>query len=169
MLNLVGTGSHLRVFKELNQIDYLYSDILDANRAEDGISLRYRFGYERGYNDSLIASYLDDRPCSFFEMMVALALRCEEHIMEDPDAGDRVGTWFWEMVDSLGLGDMNDISYDEQVLYEVIDRFHDKRYFSDGRGGLFTVPGYAGDIRKLDIWYQMCAYLEYISNKKGNL
>ena len=41
-------------------------------------------------------------------MMIALAIRCEEHIMDDPDAGDRTGQWFWSMLVSLGLGSMDE-------------------------------------------------------------
>ena len=60
---------------------------MDADRAEDGINLRYRFGYENGYESAMIASCLDNRPCSVLEMMVALAIKIEEQIMDDPDNG----------------------------------------------------------------------------------
>lgn len=52
----------------------------------------------------MIASYLDNRPCSVLEMIIALAIRLEEHIMDDPDIGNRTGQWFWDMIVSLGLG-----------------------------------------------------------------
>ena len=81
---------------------------MDADRAEDGINLRYRFGYENGYESAMIASYLDDRPCSVLEMMVALSMKMEEQIMDDPDIGDRTSVWFWKMIDNLGLGTMHD-------------------------------------------------------------
>ena len=77
---------------------------MDGNRAEDGIDLRYRFGHEQHYSDAMVASFLDDRPCSVLEMMIALSIRCEEHIMDDPDVGNRTGQWFWSMIASLGSG-----------------------------------------------------------------
>jgi len=50
---------------------------MDGNRAEDGIDLRYRFGYEKEYEGSTIASYLDNSPCSVLEMLIALAFRAK--------------------------------------------------------------------------------------------
>ena len=46
----------------------------------------------------MISAYLDNKTCSVLEMMIALAIRCEEHIMDDPDVGNRTGQWFWKDV-----------------------------------------------------------------------
>ncbi|MDR1541573.1 MAG: hypothetical protein LBU32_26995 [Clostridiales bacterium] len=78
------------------------------NRAEDGIDLRYRFGYEHRYENPMIATYLDRRPSSVLEMPVALSMRCKESIMDDPDACDRTGRCLWNMIANLGLGSLND-------------------------------------------------------------
>ena len=48
---------------------------MDENRAEDGVELRYRFGYEHGLDGATIAGCLDNRDCSVLEMMVALSIR----------------------------------------------------------------------------------------------
>ena len=85
----------------LHSVQFTYTIDMDANRESDGEALRYRFGYECGYPDAMIASCLDDHPCSVLEMMVALSLRCEESIMRDYDIGDRTHVWFWEMIKSL--------------------------------------------------------------------
>ena len=95
--------SYRRLFYKLHDTEFTYTIPMDGNRAEDGIELRYRFGREQGYRDAVIANCLDIRPCSILEMMIALAIRCEEHIMEDPDIGNRTGQWFWSMLVSLGL------------------------------------------------------------------
>ena len=79
--------SYRKLFIRLHDTEFTYTIPMDGNRAEDGIDLRYRFGREHSYPDAVIASYLDDRPCSILEMMTALAIRCEEHIMDDPDNG----------------------------------------------------------------------------------
>ncbi len=79
--------SYRRLFYKLHDTEFAYTIPMDGNRAEDGIDLRYRFGREQGYRDAVIANCLDIRPCSILEMMIALAIRCEEHIMEDPDIG----------------------------------------------------------------------------------
>lgn len=146
----------------LHHQEFVYSIGMDGNRAEDGINLRYRFAYECNYRDAMIAAYLDDRPCSILEMMVALAIRCEEHIMDDPDLGNRTGRWFWDMIDSLGLGTMSDSRFNTRLVDEIIDRFLNREYKPNGEGGLFTVENSRRDMRDVEIWYQMCWYLNTV-------
>lgn len=163
-----GTGgyskkpSYRKLLRYLNSIDFQYTIPRDGNRAEDGVDLRYRFAYEFDYENAMVAEYLDDRPCSVLEMMIALALRCEEHIMDDPDEGDRTGQWFWEMIVNLGLGPMHDDQFDEDFVDSIIERFHDRTYGRNGEGGLFTVEHPLRDMRGVEIWYQMCWYLNEI-------
>lgn len=154
--------SHRKLLSYLHQIDFQYSHPMDGNRAEDGTDLRYRFGYEMKYEGPMIASYLDNRPCSVLEMMIALALRCEEHIMQDPDIGDRTGQWFWTMIESLGLGTMRDARFDADHVNDVIFRFMDRKYKRNGEGGLFTIDDCKSDMRSAEIWYQMNWYLDSI-------
>lgn len=151
--------SYIRLFNHLHRVPFQFSIGMDGNRAEDGIALRYRFGYEQTYPDPMIACYLDDKQCSVLEMMVALAHRCEEEIMYDPDAGDRTGEWFWEMIHSLGLMGMTDDLYSEKYVNDVLYRFMDHDYAPNGKGGLFTVEYPERDMRSMEIWRQMFAYL----------
>lgn len=166
MYQLVCNDRYSKKTSYRNLLYYLYNRqfdftiAMDGNRAADGEDLRYRFGYECKYSDSMVCRYLDDRPCSILEMMVALALRIEEHIMADDDLGDRTGQWFWNMIVSLGLGGMTDSKFDVDYVEEVIDRFLDRDYDKNGHGGLFTVENTHKDMRSIEIWYQMCMYLE---------
>lgn len=152
--------SYRKLLRFLHSVDFYYKIPMDSNREADGIDLRYRFGYKNSYNESMIATYLDNRPCSVLEMMIALAIRCEEHIMNDPDIGNRTGEWFWSMIINLGLEDMNDDNYDEEYADEVIKRFLNREYRRNGKGGLFTVHHSDRDLRNAEIWYQMCWYLD---------
>lgn len=152
--------SYRKLLRCLNSIDFNYIIDMDGNRAEDGTELRYRFGYEYDLEGPVIAAYLDDRPCSILEMMIALSIRCEEHIMGDPDIGDRTGFWFWKMINNLGLTDMTDSNYDEDYIYHVIDRFLKRRYDRNGHGGLFSIDRCRHDLRTAEIWYQMMWYLD---------
>lgn len=154
-------------------LDYLHTRIftyilpMDANRLEDGVDLRYRFGYECGYSDVDIAHELDIHPCSVLEMMVALAIRCEEHIMEDAEYGDRTPQWFWTMITNLGLNDMYDGNFDQDYVDRVIDRFLNRDYKRNGEGGLFRLERSDRDMRTADIWYQMNWYLSELIEKEG--
>ncbi len=153
---------YLKLITYLHNTDFQYKLPMDGNRAGDGIDLRYRFGYEKQYNDKEIALYLDNRPCSILEMMVALALRCEEHIMYDPDMGDRTAKWFWNMVQSLGLYSMTDSNFDSAYVDDILTCFLERKYEPDGTGGLFTINSCKHDLRTVEIWYQMNWYLNSI-------
>lgn len=152
-----------KLLRFLHSICFSYTIPMDGNREADGIDLRYRFGYENSYKDSIIATYLDIRPCSILEMMIALAIRCEESIMDDPDIGDRTSYWFWSMIRNLGLSDMDDTKYNERYASKVVERFLNHDYKKNGEGGLFTVRHSDRDLRNVEIWYQMCWYLDELS------
>ena len=152
--------SYRKLMHYLYQIDFTYIIDMDENRAEDGVDLRYRFGYEQKLDKQLIEEYLDDCPCSVLEMLIALSIRCEEHIMDNPDAGNRIGQWFWNMIVNLGLGSMNDSKFNERYADKIISRFLNREYKPNGEGGLFTLKQCRTDLRTGEIWYQLCWYLD---------
>lgn len=156
------SSKYSKLFRYLFEKEFYYLIPMDGNRAEDGINLRYTFGREMGYDDPVIASSIDNRPCSVLEMMIALALRCEVHIMDDPDLGNRVGQWFWEMIVNLGLGHMTDSKFDRDEADEIMYIFLERKYGRDGTGGLFRVSDSTKDMRSTEIWYQMCWHLNEV-------
>lgn len=151
-------SSYRELCSMLDNLDFEYTIPMDENRYEDGIDLRYRFGYEHELEGSVIATELDYRPCSVLEMMVALALRCEEHIMTNIDTGDRTSKWFRNMLRSLGLYDITDDNFDYRVVKEKIDILLNHDYEPDGRGGLFTIRHANYDMRRAEIWKQAMWY-----------
>lgn len=156
--------SYRKLLIYLHSIDFHYTIGLDGNRAEDGIDLRYRFGYEESYEESMISTFLDNHPCSVLEMLVALSIQCEK-IMTEPYIGDRTGQWFWNMIVNLKLGSMTDSNFDRKYVNERIGIFTEREYGRDGDGGLFTIKHCKHDLRNVEIWYQMCWYLDSILEK----
>ena len=61
-----------KLFHCLYSIQFTWSNPFDANRAEDGLWLRYRFSTESPYAD---AEQVLTEPCTVLEMMVGLANR----------------------------------------------------------------------------------------------
>ena len=155
--------SYRKLLERLHSTEFIFLMPRDQNRAEDGIDLRHRFamsnGYLREYQEVMDAL---DGPCSVFEMMVALAIRCEESITDDPNIGNRTSEWFWGMIVSLGLGPMMDNSFDRQFVDETIERFLNRDYEPNGKGGLFTINRSKRDLRKAEIWDQLNWYLNSI-------
>lgn len=152
-----------KLLSYLHDIEFRYLIRKDGNRAEDGISLRYRYACHMGYEDEpeIITDILDG-PCSVLEMLVALALRCEENIMDDSAYGNRTSQWFWNMVTNLGLGGMTDGRFDKRLIDIAIDRFLNREYEPNGKGGLFTIRNCERDLRDMEIWHQLCWYLDSI-------
>lgn len=150
--------SFRKLLKLLHEIDFEYINPRDRNRAEDGMDLRYRFAYDYlAFDDA--ERYLTG-PCSMLEMMVALSIRCEEDMMDDTRYGNRTGQWFWGMIVSLGLGGMTDVHFDEHYIRDVVNKFLDRKYAPNGKGGLFTIRSCHADLRKVEIWTQLLWYLE---------
>ena len=166
MYNIVCSDTNVLSYRKL--LWYLYNTPFDyiidrdGNRADDGIHFRYRFGDDNDYQTETIRRYLDLRPCTVLEMMVALAYRIEEQIMTDTTYGNRTGQWFWNMINSLNLGHMNDSRFDVEYVENVIFRFLNRDYSPNGAGGLFIVNRPARDMRDVEIWCQAMWYLNDI-------
>lgn len=134
-------------FTWIDEVEY------DSNRAKDGIYLRYLFS-------RVIDEDFDmDIGCTMLEMMIALARRCEDDIMYDPDKGDRTGYWFWTMIENMGLDAYDDYGYMEHRVDYILDVVLERKYQKNGKGGLFWCAENNTDFRKMDIWWQLNAYL----------
>lgn len=158
--------SYRKLLHFLHDTEFSYRLPMDGNRYEDGVNLRYRFGYEMDHDSSFISDCLDDGPCSVLEMLIALSLRIEEHIMDDPEIGNRLPEWFWSMIENLGLINMTDDLFHEEIALETINTFLNNEYEPDGDGGLFFIPNAVRDLRNVEIWYQACWYLNSLAEKR---
>ena len=154
--------SYDKLLRYLFETDFYAKIPMDENRAADGLDLRYRYDYEQNRKTKNISQYLNNKPCSILEMMVALSIRCEEQIMDNPDIGNRTGQWFWSMIQNLGLYSLTDGHFDEDIVDESIHRLLEREYGPDGTDGLFLLKHCAYDVRHVEIWYQAMWYLDQI-------
>lgn len=148
--------SYRKLLMHLHNIEFTWFIPYDDNRADDGIMLRRK--YALAHHDEELSDYISG-PCSVLEMMAALAIRCEESIMDDTLFGNRTGQWFWGMIHNLGLSPMNDSNFDAEFVDDVIARFLNREYEPDGKGGLFTIKNCDHDLRTVEIWRQLSWYL----------
>ena len=159
-----GRVSYKKLLMHLHNVEFRYLIPRDENRAEDGVNLRYRYSVDRSYDrDVELTLACLDFPCTVLEMLIALAIKCEEQIMDDAQIGDRTAQWFWGMIVNLGLGSMTDDNYNKMLADRFINRFLDREYEPDGQGGLFTIKHCADDLRDVEIWHQLCWYLDSIA------
>lgn len=156
--------SYRKLLRYLNDVTFISKMTLDKNRASDGESLRYQFGYYCHVDSDDIGCTIDTRPCSVLEMMVALCIRMED-IAHDSNIGDRVPYWFAEMIRTLGLDGMDDEHFDRRAADILVRRFMQREYDPNGQGGLFYLETPFRDLRTVQIWYQMCWYLDTVLYK----
>lgn len=130
-------------------IPFRYSHPLDKSRVDDAMALR--FDFERDFDERIQF----DSPISVLEVFVALAKRCEDTIMHDPEFGDRTHDWFWEMIVNLGLDGMKNRYFDDEIVEQKIDIFLDRKYTKTGKGNIFCVKKPKQDLAQIDIFLQM--------------
>ena len=122
-----------------------------------GVGLRYRYSIYVKRDD--VIDILNE-PCSVLEMILDLAIRSEETIMANVRYGDRTTQWFWSMIKNLGLSYMTDERFDKDEAIRIIYKFMERQYEPNGRGGLFYMPDRNEDLTQIDIWTQLCWYLD---------
>jgi len=124
----------------------------DDNRIADGKDLRYEFVDAAELND--VDLDWVHKGCSMFELFVGLSRRLSFEADGEPS------DWFWHMVDNLGLRRFTDNRYfGDEEIDEVLERVIWRTYGYDGSGGLFPLKNPSQDQRKVELWYQLSAYL----------
>lgn len=146
---------YTRLLRKLFDTEFIYED-MDSNRAGDGISLRYR------YDPNNYHLYLDDMPVTVLEILIGLAVRCEETIMYDEEYGNRIGLWFWEMINNIGLSANDDLNYDEREIDICLYRFMNRQYGPHGEYCAFRTKDNT-DMSRIELWYQLQKHLIDIS------
>lgn len=141
-----------RLFNLLYSTRFRWSVKNDANRAADGISLRNRIAKDPHLADTL-------GPCRVLEMLIALAIRCEDDIMQEKSQGDRTAIWFWTMIENLDLAMMTDPYFNVEYVKSIVSRFLDRRFSRNGYGSIFFANNRKEDFRSVEFWDQMCWFL----------
>lgn len=154
--------THEKLLECLFDIPFKWVFMLDENRAEDGLSLRYDYSvdYDRGFDDHF------RMPCSVLEMMVALSLRCERDFTGDLAVGLAVDKWFWQMIENMDLMKYTDPHFVRDDVEAKVSAMLHREYEPNGKGGLFVVSEPLIDMRNLEIWKQMMCYISEQTAKR---
>ncbi len=153
------TSDYIRLLLFLFRTEFYAVMSRDENRIEDGLDLRERYIYMERLN--IYSDELDAPPyCSVLEMLVALAIRCENEIMYDPDYEDRTSKWFWIMLDNIGLSDFKDGNFDENEANYIISKWLERDYKRSGVGSIFYTNNPKINMQKTEIWYQMNYFID---------
>ena len=141
-----------QLLTRLNSLSFYSTIDFDDNRALDGLA--YRDSYKR-------ETHIEppDGDCSVLEVLIAIAERMS-YILYDPDLEneDQIHIWFWRLMNNLHLDPMYNYLEDMGHIHVWLSR----SYAENGDGGLFPLKDPIEDQRKVEIWYQMQAYINEI-------
>jgi len=139
----------------LYDFDFYWSVSHDENRAEDGIQLREIFENETGeYCDKV-------GECSLLEMFLALAVRCNDNFMYDPDDPKRADRWFWMMIENLDLDIYTDDSFNYSEVSDICEHFCSRNYSKTGHYCAFYYPENIRKLAGMELFYQLGHYLKW--------
>lgn len=144
--------SYWKLSRILYTTEFVWLIPNDDNRVEDGKELRVEFMSEQG-SDGASQEWLD-LGCSVLEMLISLAR------MAEFDSNTEAIVWFGIFMDNLGLTQFKDSkSFDEEDVSQILEKFVYRTYKSNGEGGLFPLMHPEKDQRKVELWYQLAAYI----------
>lgn len=123
----------------------------DDCRESDGKILRDEFCIHYSFRYSKVPE-----TASILEVLIALAERLSWTI-----GVMNTSQSFWMMLKHLEISSFTDDKYDgnDVVITNILEYFLRRDYDFYGRGGLFPLKNPKEDQRKVEIWYQMNAYI----------
>ena len=142
---------HWRLLAQLSRSKFFMIVPNDDNRCADGIALRKEFMR----TDRTIAATREwlTEECSVLEMLIGIA----RHLSFEMSG--EVGEWFWHLIENLGLTRYHDRRWHEGAVNDAVERLVWRNYSFDGTGGLFPLREPYEDQRKVELWFQMEAYM----------
>jgi hypothetical protein len=76
------------------------------------------------------------------------------------EAGGEPHYWFWRLLENIGVaGYSDDRSIPEQRIRKILDGVNNRTYKRNGLGGFFPLKRADRDQRKVELWYQLSAYV----------
>lgn len=141
-------GRYDGLLEKLYEREFSWTVPNDDNRVEDGLDLRAEFTGGPHHD-------VNDKGVSVLEIIVGLSRRLEFN------AEGNAKDWAWTLIGNIGLDKMKDPLriVDENIIDEVLDQLIWRTYDRDGQGGFFPLAEPQEDQTKLEIWYQMSAYI----------
>lgn len=144
--------THWNILRVLFTKEFVWIVGNDDNRAEDGKELRYEY--------LAWAEIEDPDPdwaelgCSVLELMVGLSRRLAFEAEGEPHY------WFWVLMRNIGLEKYSDAGrLPVRKIDEVLDRVLFRTYQKNGKGGFFPLRHPYRDQRKVELWYQLSAWV----------
>jgi hypothetical protein len=136
------------LFSRMYDLEFVWTVPNDGNRVQDGLDLRPEF--LNGARQRLSLGGV-----SILEVLIALSRRLAFNAGGDPE------TWAWRLIKNLRLNKMADPLTDGQSVRveEALEALVWRTYQPDGQGGFFPLRYPTMDQTKVEVWYQMHAFI----------
>jgi hypothetical protein len=146
------TNTYWDILRQLYTKEFVWIVPNDDNRVEDGRDLRFEFADQQGLTN--VDPNWMEMGCSVLELMIGLSRRLAFEAEGQPR------DWFWVLMRNLELDCYNDrFKIPTELVEEILDRLIFRTYDYNGYGGLFPLSEPHDDQRKVEIWYQLSAYV----------
>lgn len=151
-VNVFNGKSYDGLLGQLHTKEFVWVLPNDDNRLHDAADLRQEFAYEYEVDTRQL---LLEVPLSVLEVIIALSIRLEFQV--DGEAP----RWAWTLIENLGLEKFVDpVSVRmSELIDDNLDTFIWRNYKPSGKGGLFPLKHPHTDQKKVEIWYQMHAWI----------
>jgi len=144
--------TYWNLFRILYQKEFAWFVPNDDNRAVDGLLMRQRFAEDN--NVIVNDEYWLRLGCSMLELLIAIAKRLQfegEHTVQ---------FWFWHLIRNIGfIGCHDGVKLPKRRIDDRLEMIIWRTYTPSGHGGLFPLQYTKKDQRKIELWYQLSAYL----------
>jgi hypothetical protein len=142
---------------QMHQKEFVWTVPWDDNRIADGVELRDTFFVERNFPIELM-NRDDFGPCTVLEVMIGLSRKLAFYANGEPEG------WAWQLFCNLGAHKFPDPLSKRKAakLDELLEVLIWRTYDPDGTGGFFPLTRPKMDQTKVELWYQMGAYVEEV-------
>lgn len=144
------------LFEHLHNVEFVWVVPGDDNRIQDAKDLRVAFMHTLDYEEY---DPMELKPfVSVLEVIIAVS-RILEFV-----AGGEAPAWAWRLIDNLGLNHFYDpLSNPKRLdIDEILQNLIWRTYSRDGKGGFFPLVFPEEDQTRVEIWYQLNAYVKEI-------
>ena len=140
----------------------------DINRAVDGNEFKSAYildiyGTEAPKDADLY--FRPEQNCSILEMIMGISKRMAFELAEDQSEDFDFYKYFWEIIENLGLKRYDDDQFGDNFvrckieIREILNKLNERKYKKSGEGGMFPLYRPQKNQKKVEIWYQMQAYI----------
>lgn len=135
----------------LHEKEFIWTVPGDDNRVQDALDMRTEFSHQK--QRVKFKNFV-----SVLEILIVLSCKLEFL------AGGQASSWACQLIENLGLNRSYDPLENKRAerTEEILESLVWRTYRRDGHGGFFPLNWPKEDQRKIELWYQLNAYVNEI-------